>query len=94
MMYYNTVLHYGVEKFVKECNACGVDGLIIPDLPLEEQEELQTQLQKEDGTILIQLVSPVSKDRVPKSLKMQGDLSTVCLPWELPDRKQPSTVRF
>ena len=66
MMYYNTVLHYGVEKFVKECNACGVDGLIIPDLPLEEQEELQTQLQKEDGTILIQLVSPVSKDRVPK----------------------------
>ena len=40
MMYYNTVLHYGVEKFVKECNACGVDGLIIPDLPLEEQEEL------------------------------------------------------
>lgn len=94
MMYYNTVLHYGVEKFVKECNACGVDGLIIPDLPLEEQEELQTQLQKEDGTILIQLVSPVSKDRVPKSLKMHGDLSTVCLPWELPDRKQPSTVRF
>lgn len=66
---YNTVLHYGVEKFVKECNACGVDGLIIPDLPLEEQEELQTQLQKEDGTILIQLVSPVSKDRVPKILK-------------------------
>ena len=47
----------------------GVDGLIIPDLPLEEQEELQTQLQKEDGTILIQLVSPVSKDRVPKILK-------------------------
>ena len=46
MMYYNTVLHYGVEKFVKECNACGVDGLIIPDLPLEEQEELQTQLQE------------------------------------------------
>ena len=66
---YNTVLHYGVEKFVKECNACGVDGLIIPDLPLEEQEELQTQLQKEDGTILLQLVSPVSKDRVPKILK-------------------------
>ena len=52
-----------------------MDGLIIPDLPLEEQEELQTQLQKEDGTILIQLVSPVSKDRVPKILKMHG----ICL---------------
>ena len=40
MMYYNTVLHYGLEKFVKECGSCGVDGLIIPDLPLEEQEIL------------------------------------------------------
>ena len=69
MMYYNTVLHYGLEAFAEKCAKVGVDGLIIPDLPLEEQEELQTQLQKEDGTILIQLVSPVSKDRVPKILK-------------------------
>ena len=69
MMYYNTVFHYGLDKFAEKCAEVGVDGLIIPDLPLEEQEELQTQLQKEDGTILIQLVSPVSKDRVPKILK-------------------------
>ena len=69
MMYYNTVLHYGVKEFAKQCNACGVDGLIIPDLPYEEQEELQSELDQEtDGTILIQLVSPVSKDRVPMIL--------------------------
>ncbi len=69
MMYYNTVLHYGVDAFVKKCRACGVDGLIIPDLPFEEQEELQTALLNSDDTILIQLVSPVSKDRVPKILE-------------------------
>ena len=42
MMYYNTILHYGVEAFVKRCNEAGVDGLIVPDLPFEEQEELMS----------------------------------------------------
>lgn len=69
MMYYNTVLHYGVEKFAKKCQETGVDGLIIPDLPYEEQEELQMALSGDDRTILIQLVSPVSKERVPMILE-------------------------
>lgn len=37
MMYYNTILHYGVEAFVKRCNEAGVDGLIVPDLPFESR---------------------------------------------------------
>ena len=69
MMYYNTVLHYGVETFAKKCMECGVDGLIIPDLPFEEQEELQEALNGSDETILIQLVSPVSGERVKKILE-------------------------
>lgn len=69
MMYYNTVLHYGVENFVKKCNAVGVDGLIIPDLPLEEQDQIKAYLDQSDRTILIQLVSPVSGKRLPKLLK-------------------------
>lgn len=36
MTYYNPVLKFGVENFFKEAAACGVDGLIIPDLPPEE----------------------------------------------------------
>lgn len=69
MMYYNTVLYFGLEKFVEECVASGVDGLIIPDLPLEEQGELRQFLTKENAPILIELVSPVSADRVPKILE-------------------------
>lgn len=65
MMYYNTILHYGVEAFVKKCNEVGVDGLIIPDLPFEEQEEINSCLKNSDSTILIQLVSPVSGKRIP-----------------------------
>lgn len=76
MMYYNTILHYGVEEFVENCRNAGVDGLIIPDLPYEEQGELKEALasaeQKDNSgsvPILIQLVSPVSAQRIPMILK-------------------------
>lgn len=70
MMYYNTVYHYGLDAFAARCIECGVDGLIIPDLPFEEQGELKTVLAKNEASpILIQLVSPVSKQRVPMLLE-------------------------
>ena len=68
MMYYNTMLHYGIKKFVERCHEAGVDGLIVPDLPLEEQGELRECLGASDRTILLQLVSPVSAERIPKIL--------------------------
>lgn len=69
MMYYNTISNYGIKEFAKECNRVGVDGLIVPDLPFEEQDELAAALSDNDSTILIQLVSPVSKDRIPMILE-------------------------
>lgn len=69
MMYYNTVLHYGLEAFAEKCAEVGVDGLIIPDLPLEEQQPLKDALAKQNATILIQLVAPVSGKRIPEILK-------------------------
>ena len=69
MMDYNTILHYGIKEFVRECVQCGVDGVIVPDLPLEEQKELRKALEIEKAPILIQLVSPVSTDRIPKILE-------------------------
>lgn len=68
MMYYNTISHYGLDAFVKQCAECGVDGLIVPDLPLEEQTPLREALGGRDETILIQLVAPVSRQRIPKIL--------------------------
>lgn len=69
MMYYNTILHYGVKEFVEKCIAVGVDGLIVPDLPYEEQDEIGKYLNGQDDFILIQLVSSVSKQRVPMILE-------------------------
>jgi len=39
MTYANPVLNYGVDKFLADSLSAGVDGLIVPDLPLEESEE-------------------------------------------------------
>src|SRR5512140_2686800 len=44
MGYYNPMLAYGLEKFIREANAAGIDGFIIPDLPVEEAEEFVSVL--------------------------------------------------
>lgn len=69
MMYYNTILNVGLEEFAKRCKDNGVDGLIVPDLPYEEQSSLKEALDKYDATILIQLVSPISENRIPEILE-------------------------
>ena len=70
MMYFNTISFYGLAAFVAKCVSTGVDGLIIPDLPYEEQGQLKKVLDKtQDAPILIQLVAPVSKQRIPMLLQ-------------------------
>lgn len=66
MLYYNTILYYGIEEFIRKCIEAGVDGIIIPDLPLEEQFEILPHLEAEGAPFLVQLVSPVSKARIPE----------------------------
>lgn len=68
MMYYNTIVHYGIGNFVEKCAQTGVDGVIVPDLPLEEQGAFREALGNRDETFLIQLVAPVSAGRIPKIL--------------------------
>jgi tryptophan synthase alpha chain len=61
MTYYNPVFHYGLEQFCTACNAAGVDGLIIPDLPPQEGAELESITQKQDLD-LIYLLAPTSTE--------------------------------
>ncbi|MDO4556252.1 MAG: tryptophan synthase subunit alpha [Lachnospiraceae bacterium] len=69
MMYFNTIAHYGTERFVDKCIEVGVDGLIIPDLPMEEQFQMEEYLKKEGAPVMMQLVAPVSADRIPVILE-------------------------
>jgi len=67
MGYVNTVLQFGVEKFCVEASACGVDGVIFPDLPLEEYLESYEEHFQKNNLSNIFLVSPTtSKERINK----------------------------
>jgi len=59
MTYYNPVLKFGLEQFCSKCAEVGIDGLIIPDLPPDEGEELEEST-KGHGLDLIYLLSPAS----------------------------------
>jgi tryptophan synthase alpha chain len=59
MGYLNPVLAYGPERFVRACQEAGVDGLIVPDLPPEEGEELEGACRAE-GRALVYLLAPTS----------------------------------
>lgn len=56
---YNPILAYDVGPFCRAAADAGVSGLVIPDLPIEEQDELRTAAEK-DGLHLIQLVAPTT----------------------------------
>ena len=61
MGYINPILAYGIERFVEDAAASGVDGLIVPDLPPEEAGELETACKKA-GMALVYLLAPTSTD--------------------------------
>ena len=67
MGYINPVIQYGVEKFAKDASALGVDGVIIPDLPLHEFEEQYKALFKSLNLCNTFLISPTtSEERIRK----------------------------
>jgi tryptophan synthase alpha chain len=66
MTYYNPVFKFGVAKFLAEAKAAGVDGFIVPDLPLEEADEFR-ETAKTSKVDTIFLASPAtSKERLVK----------------------------
>lgn len=61
LTYYNPVFRYGVERFLDRAAAAGLDGLVVPDLPLEEAEELRNAAAQR-GLDLILFMAPTSTD--------------------------------
>ena len=77
MTYYNPIFAYGVSKFTERCNQCGMDGLIVPDLPFEERDEL-FKFCSPYGLDLISLIAPTSEERINKiALNSEGFLYCV-----------------
>ena len=63
LTYMNPVFTYGKERFFQKCRDVGVDGIIVPDLPFEEKEEISNQC-LENEIQLISMIAPTSKERI------------------------------
>ena len=69
MGYYNPIYSRGVERFLADAKAAGIDGLIVVDLPPEEDDELCIPAQKA-GLNFIRLATPTTDDkRLPRVLQ-------------------------
>lgn len=69
MGYYNPIYIYGVDRFLQDAKAAGIDGLIVVDLPPEEDEELCIPALR-TGIAFIRLATPTTDDkRLPAVLK-------------------------
>ncbi|MGC9359940.1 MAG: tryptophan synthase subunit alpha [Anaerolineae bacterium] len=62
MGYYNPILARGLERYVQDCRSAGIDGLIVPDLPPEEAQELRAACDQL-GLALIYLAAPTTDER-------------------------------
>ncbi len=65
MLYLNSIFGFGTERFFNICAEIGIDGVIVPDMPFEEKDEIQPYADNHD-IISISLVTPTSKDRIEK----------------------------
>ncbi|MDR0311731.1 MAG: tryptophan synthase subunit alpha [Acidobacteriota bacterium] len=63
MTYINPVFVYGKEQFMKKCADCGIDGIIVPDLPFEESDEL-SYICEQHGITQISMIAPTSEERI------------------------------
>lgn len=62
MGYLNPVLQYGIENFCKDAAAAGVDGVILPDLPLHEFESEYRNIFEKQGLSTVFLISPTTSE--------------------------------
>lgn len=63
MTYVNAIYKYGTKKFMDRCVECGISGVIVPDCPFEERDEVAPYCEAA-GIDLIPLIAPTSNDRI------------------------------
>ncbi len=62
MGYLNPIMQYGFEAFCQSCQQCGVDGMIIPDLPFKEYMQSYKPVADKYGLRIIMLITPETSD--------------------------------
>lgn len=62
MGYFNPMMQYGIEAFCKKCQEIGIDGLIIPDLPVDVYNDQFRQIFEKHDLINVFLITPQTSD--------------------------------
>lgn len=78
MGYLNPLLHYGVERFCRNAAEAGVDGLIIPDVTIEESSVIQKPA-TDNGLSLIYLVAPNTSSERMRKIDQASDGFVYCV---------------
>lgn len=77
MTYLNVLFKYGYDRFLQNASDAGISGVIIPDMPFEEKDELQS-VAKNYGIEVVSLIAPTSEDRIKMIAKnAEGFIYTV-----------------
>lgn len=76
--YLNPIIKYGVERFFRDAKRCGVDGILIPDLPPEESGEIK-ELAAAYGLSTIFLISPATANKRMKMIEKLSDDFVYCI---------------
>ena len=73
MGYFNPMLQYGVDAFLKECAQIGIDGIIMPDLPLAEYKQHYAAMYEKYGIKNIFLITPQTSDARIREIDKASD---------------------
>ncbi len=68
LTYYNIILRYGLRRFAEGCGSSGIDGVIVPDLPLEESGPLRRELKRAGADFIFLVAETTPKDRLGRIL--------------------------
>lgn len=77
MTYINPVFSYGTDRFLDRCNEAGICGIIVPDVPFEEKDEIAVSC-KEHGIELVSMIAPTSMDRI-RSIAKEAEGFLYCV---------------
>ena len=85
MMYLNTIFVYGTERFFDRCETLGIDGVIVPDMPYEEREEIAPYAEKYGKPVHIFY----NRSRTSLSAMLTGDAYFTIHPYDCEEEIYP-----
>ena len=73
MGYLNPIMQFGFDNFCRQCNECGIDGVIIPDLPFRDYQEHYRPIAERHNVKVIMLITPETSEARVREIDAHTD---------------------